>query len=225
MEKPRPADDSHRLFIAGQNGSGKTAAGVNWLAWRSYTVKPWYIINYKWDDYLEKIPGVREVGLHEPITQHPGLYMVRPPPEPGSIDDLLARGHKASIHGRPVGWYIDEGINVGEHSRPFRLVLAQGRSLKEPVIFLAQRPVFLGKFPLTEANMFQTFHLQAKVDRQTISEYLPVGVNYHETLREYESYYFDAGKRRLARINPAPYGDEVLDVFDRRRPRRFKGVR
>ena len=49
-----------------------------------------------------------------------------------------------------------------------------------------------------------------------------VPVNYDETLEEYHSYYFDAGKRRLAKLGPAKYGDEVLDIFDRRRPKRLR---
>lgn len=218
---PRKPDDTHRLVIAGQNGTGKTAAGVYHLAWRSYDRMPWIVVNYKGDDYLEQIPGIRELGVNDAIPREAGLYMVRPEPRALSLDRLLMRAHER----RNVGFYIDEGLNVGEHSQAFRTVLTQGRSLKIPVIFLTQRPVYLGKFPLTETNFFQVFYLQAVSDRKAISEYLPVSVNYTESLEEYESYYFDAGKRRLAKLKAFPYGDEVLDIFDVRRPRRFRGVK
>ncbi len=189
---PRKPDDTHRLVIIGQNGQGKTAAGVYHLSLRSYDRMPWIIVNYKGDEYLDEIPGVREMHPNDPIPKEPGLYMVRPEPVPYSLDPLLTKLLKR----RNVGLYIDEGLNVGEHSKPLRVLLTQGRSLRLPVIFLTQRPVLLGKFPLTETNFFQVFYLQAVSDRRIIAEYLPVDVNDIATLGEYESYYYDSGIKR-----------------------------
>lgn len=217
---PRRPTDGHHSFIVGQNGSGKTAGAVYQFAWRSYTKMPWLVFNYKEDDYIDAIPGARELGMREPIPKEPGIYILRPPPVAGSIDDVLFRINER----RNVGAFIDEGINVGEHSKALRLVLTQGRSRRTPLIFLTQRPVFIGKFPLTEAKFIQAYFLQAKVDRATISEYMPTSVNALESLQEHHSFYYDAEKRRLAKLGPVPFGDEVLDIFDARRLRRFKGV-
>lgn len=206
----------------GQNGTGKTVAGVYALAHRSYDRMPWIIANYKGDEYLDQIPGVREIGPREPIPSEAGLFMVRPEPEDGSMDDLFKRAY---VRGGGVGFYIDEGTMVGAHSKPWRAVLTQGRSLRIPVIALTQRPVWLSKYVFTEANFFQTFPLIDEDDRKHVKRWIKgIGVNYDETLGEYESYYFDAGKRRLAKLSATPYGDEVLDVFDRRRPRRLRRV-
>lgn len=219
---PRRPDDTHRSVIIGQNGQGKTGAGVYQLAWRSYARMPWLMFNYKGDEYLDAIPGYKELALNADIPKEAGLYMVRPPPIPYSIDHMLMK----ILQRRNVGLYIDEGLNVGEHSKPLRVLLTQGRSLHLPVIFLTQRPVLLGKFPLTETNFFQVFYLQAQSDRKIMTEYLPVDVNDIATLGEYESYYYDSGtKRRLAKLGPVPFGDEVLDIFDRRRPRRLKSIK
>lgn len=219
--KPRKPSDKHHSLIVGQNGSGKTAAAAYQFAWRSYDKMPWIVVNYKGDEYLDEIPGVREMGVNDPIPKEPGIYMVRPEPFPGSIETLLFR----AVERERVGIYIDEGLNVGEHSKGLRLALTQGRSKRVPLLFLTQRPVKLGVFPLTECKFFQVFFLQAIQDRKTITEYVPVSVNYPESLGEYESYYYDSEKRRLAKLGPVPFGDEVLDIFDARRPRRFKGVR
>ena len=215
--RPRKPDDSHRVAIIGQNGSGKTVAGAFQLSGRSYDRMPWIIVNYKGDEYLDEIPGVEEIGPGDKIPEYPGLYTVRPPPDDGTLDPLLMRAHR---RGGGVGFYIDEGYCVGAHSQAFRLVLTQGRSLRIPVITLTQRPVWMSKFVMSESNFFQVFHLNAAADRKTIAEYLPVDVNYTETLPEYQSLYFDAGKRRLVTMGPVPFGQEVLDIFDRRRPKK-----
>jgi len=217
---PRRPTDAHHSFVLGQNGSGKTAGAMYQFAWRSWHRMPWLVFNYKEDDYLDSIPGARELGMHAPIPKEPGIYILRPPPVAGSIDEVLVRANER----RNVGMFIDEGINVGEHSKALRLVLTQGRSRRTPVIFLTQRPVFIGKFPLTEAKFLQTYFLQAKVDRATISEYMPVSVNDLESLTDHHSFYYDVEKRRLAKLGPVPFGDEVLDIFDARRARRFNKV-
>jgi len=217
-KKPRRPDDSHRVAIIGQNGTGKTVAGVFQLSQRSYNRMPWLVVNYKGDEYLDSIPGIEEISHEGAIPEHPGLYMVRPPPFDGTLDGLLMRAWKRGN----VGIYLDEGYCVGQHSQAFRLVLTQGRSLRVPVIALSQRPVWLSKFVMSEANFFQVFHLNAKDDRKTVAEYLPVDVNYTETLEDYHSLYFDAGKRALVTLGPVPFGQDVLNIFDMRRPRRTR---
>lgn len=146
--------------------------------------------------------------------------MVRPEPVEGSLDLLLTRAH-AQTH---VGIYIDEGYMVGNNSKPYRTVLTQGRSLRVPCITLTQRPVWISRFAFSEAQFFQVFDLVDAEDRKSVNRFVPLNVNYPETLGEYESYYFDAGKKRLAKLGPVPFGEEVLDVFDRRRPRRVRRV-
>jgi hypothetical protein len=220
-ELPRRPSDAHHSFIVGQNGGGKTAAAAYQFAWRSYDKMPWIVVNYKRDEYLDEIPGAREMNVNAPIPKEPGIYITRPDPFPGSIEKLLFN----AIEHERVGLYIDEGLNVGEHSKGLRLVLTQGRSKRVPLIFLSQRPCRLGVFPLSEAKFFQAFYLQAQNDRKTICEYVPVSVNAFDTLPEYHSFYYDSEKRRLAKIGPVPFGDEVLDIFDRRKPRRFRGVK
>lgn len=226
--KPRRPGDSDRYMILGQNGTGKTVLGVNALAYRSYNRMPWIIANYKADEHLDSLPGVREIGPNERLPTSPGLYMVRPEPEPGSLDNLLQQAYMrgANNGGRAnVGFYIDEGTEIGQHSLPFRRVLTQGRSMRIPVICLSQRPVWLSKYAFTEAKYFSLFPLNDTNDRRHVAGWIKgLGVNYDETLAEYESYYFDCGKRRLAKMGPALHPDELLDVFDRRRPRRLKRV-
>lgn len=224
---PRKPDDSSRHVIVGQTGTGKTAAGVYALALRSYDRMPWIIANYKNDEYLNAI-GADEISPADSIPSAPGIYMVRPECEPGSLDRLLIKAHARG----GVGFYIDEGYEVGQHSAALRRVLTQGRSLRIPVIILSQRPVWMSKYVFSEMTFLQAFPLLATEDRKRVVEWMPektvagtrIDINYPETLEDYQSLYFDAGTRRLVKLGAVPYGAEVLDIFDRRRPKRIKRI-
>lgn len=224
--RPRTPDDSHRVAIIGKTGTGKTAAGIFHLAWRSFDRMPWLAINYKGDAYLsEAVAAARgeELGTHEKIPDYPGLYHVRPIPEDGSIDALLLR---AWARGN-VGFYIDECYDVGQHSKPLRRVLTQGRALRVPVILCSQRPVWVSKFAITEADFFQVFNLIDVDDRKPICRRTGLDINYPEMLPDYCSFYADLSKtqRRLAMLGPVPYGPPVLDIFDKRRPPPRRGTK
>lgn len=224
---PRAPDDTHRLVILGQNGTGKSVAGVAHLATRSYDVMPWVIVNYKRDQYIEQIPGVREIDPYGPIPSEAGLFMVRPEPQDYSMDKMFTRAYmRGADNGRAnVGFYIDETLDIGMRSQAFKRILSQGRAMHLPAIALSQRPVWLSKHMFTEANFFQMFPLIDAADRKHLTGWVKgLDVNYDESLLDYQSFYFDAGRRRLVKLDAFPFGDDVLDIFDRRRPRRLKRV-
>lgn len=216
----RAPDDTHRHVILGQNGTGKSVAGVAALSVRSYDIMPWIIVNYKRDQYIEQIPGVREIDPNGPIPNEPGLFMVRPEPQDYSLDPMLLKAYKRGGH---VGFYFDETLDIGMRSQAFKRILSQGRAMHIPAIALSQRPVWLSKHMFTEANFFQIFPLIDVADRKHITGWVKgLDINYEESLEDYQSFYFDAGRRRLVKLDAFPYGDEVLDIFDRRRPRRLQ---
>lgn len=225
---PRPPSDSDRLVIVGQTGSGKTVSGVASLAGRSYDRMPWIVANYKRDEYIERIPFTDEIGAHEKLPTQPGLYMVRPDIEPGSMDRFFDLAWtKADRGGGGTGFYIDEGYELGQHSLSLKRIQTQGRSLRIPTIILSQRPVWMSKFVMSEATRIQVFPLMALEDRKTICAWLPdetmsgtpINVYYPERLGEYESLYFDAGKRRAVVLGPVPFGEEILNIFEARIPK------
>lgn len=225
---PRAPKDSDRVTIVGQTGTGKTVAGVASLAPRSYDTKPWLVLNYKRDELLEQLPYTAEIGTTDQIPKHPGLYLVRPECEAGSVDGLLNRAHRRAVMGGGgCGFYIDEGYEVGQHSLAFKRVLTQGRSLELPTITLSQRPVWMLKNVFSEMTFLQVFPLLDYDDRKLITKWLPqetingtpIDVNYPERLGEYESLYFDAGRRSAVVLGPMPFGEQVLNMFDRRVPK------
>lgn len=224
MDKLRLPDDSHRFFIGGQNGTGKTVAGLFHLSYRSYDKMPWIVVDYKRDSEVAQLPA-EEISHTGVLPKHAGLFVVRPPPEPYEMEPFFRQAYE---RGGKCGFYIDEGTMLsGDNprgSRFLRALMTQGRSLRIPTIILSQRPTGLSREVLSEANFFQMFELFDEEDRKTVCKRYIKGlpVNYPETLGEYESYYFDAKKKRLAHTAPLPYGQEVLDVFDRRRPKKVK---
>lgn len=196
---------------------------VNAFAYRSYDVMPWIVANYKNDEHLNGIPGYREIGANERLPKEPGIYMVRPEPEEGSLDNLLQQAYVrgANNGGRAnVGFFIDEGTEIGQRSLPFRRVQTQGRSMRIPTIVGSQRPVWLSKYAFTEAKFFSIFPLNDIEDRRIVSKWCKgLDLNYDETLGEYESYYFTGATRHLVKMGPAKTPDELYQVFEDRRPR------
>jgi hypothetical protein len=217
----RTANDAQRLAIYGKTGSGKTIAGLWWLAQRSFDKIPWIILDFKRDTSIAKIPRLDEIEIDSSIPKRAGLYVVRPLPD--SHDEVDAFLWKVWERGK-VGLMIDEGYMINRFSKPFNAILTQGRSLKIPVIALSQRPSWLSPFLMSEADFHQVFFVQNPADINKLMEWVP----YNGVLKpNYFSYYYDVAKSHLAYLAPVPNEDEILNRFDLKMPRRFhlfKGI-
>lgn len=210
--------DKQRISIVGRTGSGKTVAAMHHLSQRQFDVRPWVIYNFKHDENLDAIPGVKLIELDD-LPVKPGLYMAHP----GPYDSEALEAHMMAIWAAGnMGLYVDEGYMVDRNSRAFSLLQTQGRSKHIPMITLSQRPVWLNRFVFSESDFFQIFQLQHKKDRDKIGEYVPA--NIEERLPAYHSYYYDVAEDKLDVWSPVPSIDKIHAVFDRRLSRRLQAV-
>lgn len=210
-----PGDDN-RHTIVGMTGSGKTQHGMYALSGRSYTTKPWTIIDFKRDKLIDKIPRIQEYDYTGKPPKRAGLYVVRPHPQddPLLMEDFLMKIWEQENH----GLFIDECYNIKRLSPALRGVLTQGRSKQIPVIALSQRPSWISPFLLSESEFVQAFTLRNPADLERMKDTI-----YTDQLpahKSYQSLYYDVERNQLTRLAPCPDTDEILNRFDDRVPRR-----
>lgn len=204
--------DNQRLTIYGMTGSGKTIAALWHLSNRSYTSKPWVVINSKGDENIDKIPYTHELKLGT-APKKPGIYIVRP--IPGKDDELLEETLWRIWERGKTGLYIDEGYMIPRKSRAFPAILTQGRSKRIPMITLSQRPVWMSRFVISEADFHQVFFLADENDRDVVQRFIPYDVT-KKRLPKYHSYYYDIGEDEFTGLKPVPHPDSILQVFEER---------
>ena len=209
----RLPNDQQRILILGRTGSGKTQAAQWHLSHRRFDLMPWVVYNFKTDESIDSIPRARDLELHE-IPTRPGIYITHPTPdEEYSVErqmwEIWKRGD--------MGVYVDEGYMVGRNNKAFRALLTQGRSKQIPMIFLTQRPVWLDRFAVSEADFYQVFALNHVKDRKAIAEFLPAGrTNLDAKLPAYHSWYYDVADDDVRILKPVPSLETIHATFDRR---------
>lgn len=203
-----PNDSQHHVLV-GSNGSGKTRAAVWHLAHRSYTTMPWYIVDFKRDDLIAKIPAV-EIRVTDKLKDEPGLYVLRPHPyEQDELADFFLRLWARENN----GIYVDEGymIESAAANKAYKLILTQGRSKHVPSITLSQRPVWINRFVLSESTFYQTFRLNDDRDIKTLQQFMPNEAS--QPLPPFHSWYYDGGQNTLNIMAPVPGDAEIVALF------------
>lgn len=202
-------NDEQRHYIAGKTGSGKTHFALWELSQRSFTTKPWVIIDFKRDKLIQQIDFVQEIGLNE-VPVYPGLYVVRPiPGDDEKVDKFLWSVWKQEN----VGIFIDEGYMIGTGDA-FPALLTQGRSKNIPLIVLTQRPVWISRFVYSESDFFSVFWLNDERDRKTIQSFIPYDLN--ERLPTHYSLWYDVNRDKVLILRPVPPIETVLATFAKR---------
>jgi DNA helicase HerA-like ATPase len=210
--------DTERHCIIGTTGSGKTTFGLWCLAQRNYDQKPWLIVDFKREAMIEKIPRIEEIGVDDKVPRRKGLYVVRP-----TIDDIddgaVSELFRRIWEHENIGVFIDEGYMVPPRDRMLRALLTQGRSKRIPMINLSQRPAYVSPWLLSESEFKSVFYLDNPADVERVNAYMPAVDP--SKLKDHWSYWYQRPGRELVTLSPCPGEAEILDIFERRRVRRF----
>jgi hypothetical protein len=209
----RLPNETQRLAVLGRTGSGKSQLGVWALSMSPFDRQPYTVIDWKGEQLIADSDRIREIKLGE-VPKQPGLYVVRP--LPGDEDKLEAWLWKLWSAERQ-GLYIDEGYSISPRSPALQAILTQGRSKRLPVIALSQRPSWISRFILSEADFFAVFQLNDKNDRQRIQALTPKErMNVDERLEPYHCNWYDVGQDEVFKMKPVPDAQTILDRIDTR---------
>jgi hypothetical protein len=210
-------NDRQRITIIGKTGSGKTQAALWQLANRSYTTRPWIVLDFKREPLINAIPYRQYMDVTGRLPKERGIYIVQPHPrDREEVEDLLER-----IWDREhIGLFVDEGYMLHAHSPGFQAILTQGRSKSIPVIHLTQRPSWVSRFAFSEADYIQLFQLTDTRDQKTVKQFMPLPIE--QPIPEYWSWWWDNSRNVKRVLRPVPDAATILDRFYNRlrQPRR-----
>jgi hypothetical protein len=205
--------DSQRIAIMGRTGTGKTVAGVYHLSERDFTAMPWIMLNFKEDELLNAIPHAIDITLADGVPKKKGLYNLHlesgDGDRGGPLEPFLMQ---VKQRGR-MGIYADEGFEIDRLSKAYRGIQTQGRSLKIPTITLTQRPTWMSRFIISEADFYQVFALNDRRDQDTVSEFTPHSMKGIQ-FPEYHSYYYQVAKNQAVMLPPVPSPDTLLEKLE-----------
>jgi hypothetical protein len=223
-----------RALIVGQTGSGKTAMAA-WIL-RRIQRAPIVIYDTKNESkFLSLIPNIitdRWQGVRDAFEKGEHDYIIfRPPPfaldDPGMLDNYLYL-HYTELEG--IDAYIDEIYSFHSTTgRPFKgllNLLQRGRSRGITTIMATQRPAFLSKFAMTEAQKMYVFHLGYDPDLERMADFIQ-GFDKKPRLapKSHGFYFYDALSSTLTVFKAVKldkgldsgYVDERIDKPDIRR--------
>ncbi|SRR6266700_683939 len=217
-----PRTDEH-CAILGCTGSGKTTLAMWTLSKAPFDRMPYIAIDYKNDDLLAQIGRIKELDLSDPIPERPGLYVVRP--LPSDIDEMEKWLWRVWEKGT-TGLYIDEAYLL-PNKEAIKNILAQGRSLRIPVIAASQRPVDVPRSIFTEASHIVVFRLNDDRDKKTVREFTPKFMMFspggeERRLPDYHSFWYSvkdhsAGDPRPYHIlSPVPKAKKIVETINER---------
>lgn len=213
-----PREDEHMLIV-GRNGTGKTQFGLWALSQRSLETKPWYVLDYKREEMLNSIPRARQIDFGDTPSQ-PGLYILQSGPDADlqdATEGWLRQIWQKMIDGEPSGVFVDEGYMLPPRSAAFSALLTQGRSKKNPVMTLSQRPVRVDRTAITEASHVVAFDLNDRRDHKSLEETAPSGLMQIE-VPPYHSRWYSVKKNKVWVVKPVPEADEIVEAINDRLP-------
>lgn len=206
----RIPNDRQRLSVYGQTGSGKTIAGLWHLSQRSFDARPWLVLDFKGDEHIGQLPFTDQLSPGK-TPRHAGLYVMRPIPQ-SNDDDAVEKTLWGIWQQENTGLFVDEGYMIARKSQAFNALLTQGRSKETPVITLSQRPVWMSRFVISEADFHQVFFLADSSDRDTVQRFIPHTMT-AESLPRHHSYYYDVGERDFRGLKPVPEPERIYERF------------
>lgn len=228
MEVHGPTDQQ-RTLVLGRTGSGKSVFAIALLSTRNFDEMPWVIIDYKGEDLVGEIRKyckgkIKTISVNDKPPTKPGLYWMKPTPK---VDDeavekwlwqVWKNGH--------TGLFIDEGFALPQKDA-FDAILTQGRSLYIPVICLYQRPAWMSRFAVAQADFFAVFDQNDERDLKTTKAFVKpakvineegkeIEVTVYSELPKYHCLWYDVGRGYSSVLLPAPEPKQIISTFKRR---------
>lgn len=212
MSKNIVPKHGERALIIGQTGSGKTAF-ARFLLTRMpgsiiYDTKHEPKFNRLSKKVVKTVAEAMEAFREDDKLEY---VIVRPPVavsfEPKLLDEMLMEHYETA---RNVTAYLDEVYQFhlgGKAGSGLLALLTRGRSRGITTVMSTQRPMWLSRFCLTEAQRFYIFNLVDKRDWKTISEIVP-GSEKLAKLPRYHFYYYDYDLDRPVLYAPVPFDRE-----------------
>jgi hypothetical protein len=162
-----PLPPGEHVFIAGQNGSGKTFLARRLLSTRQYIV----VIDTK-PGGTAPWPGFRLTSNPKDVLNTPGRWQFRPPRE-WSGPQFLSFFEAVALAGH---WYVylDEGHSfvIGNRDRidGVNILLGMGRERGITVWFGSQRAVWVPTFVTSETKHTFCFYMKRIDDREAMAD-------------------------------------------------------
>lgn len=215
MPRARFPKIGEHTAILGTTGSGKTQYAAYQISRAPFHMMPWFILDYKGDDLLNSISRIKEIGLNDRLTRHPGLYILHArPDQQEQVEDWFRRLWEHE----EAGLYIDEGYLAPDKSW-LRNLLAQGRSKHISVTVTSQRPVDVPRSIFTEAGIVSVFRLNDEKDYQRVREFTPRQM-LETRLPDFHSFWYSSRDHKAddpipyAVVGPVPKAQEIVDTID-----------
>lgn len=245
----RGPTDQQRTLVIGRTGSGKSQFAIALLSMQNWDEMPWVIIDYKGEDLIDDIrlaTGGRKHGKIKVISPtdipptKPGLYYMRPRP---LVDDEAVQAFLWALHSqkrgpfndRHVGYcglFIDEGYCLPQKGA-FDVILTQGRTLHIPVICLYQRPVWMSRFAVAQADFVAVFAQMDIRDKKVTGSFVAPAVSnkgeiitVFNDLPPFHCLWYDVGRGSSTVLSPAPDRKAIISTFKARllpQPKGLKG--
>lgn len=209
---------TERAVIFGRTGSGKSVFMVWLLSHASIDERPWIILDYKQDKYLKSLPYIQKLKLGS-IPSKPGLYLVSIDylnDSDEAVDDYLF----AILRKGNIGVFTDEGSNLPQREPKFRglkAIFAQGRSKRVPFLFATQRPAWINKSVLSEADYYISFDLATDGDKARVREFMPDEASL--PLETYHCHWYDIKQRAYFMVRPVNEDETFNRLSERLKPK------
>lgn len=197
-----------RLTELGATGTGKTVGALFQLSKKDFKELPWIILDFKREDF----GGIKAKKIKYDVPDDSGLYIIQPRlDEKKELQDFLWKVWDS--HG--IGVYVDEAymIEYMGANEPYIAILTQGRSKHIPMINLAQRPAWVSRFVLSEAQYIQIFDLSDLRDWEVLENYIPYPL---KSLPQFFSWYWDVRKKELVSFSPVPPKQEIISALNKK---------
>lgn len=215
-------EKGERTLSVGQTGSGKTAFNT-WMLKRM-PASPIVIYDTKDEPKFLSLPNSILVhsfdAIHEAIDHGEYDYVIFRTPtvllDKGSELDKYLFRHFTELSG--IDAYIDEVSDFhsdgGRAFNGLRALLRKGRSRGITTLMSTQRPVFLSRFALTEAQQLYIFHLSHEDDRKALDKVIP-GFRDKPNPRpkSYRFWHYNASEDLLQFLRPVRLDDAMPQSY------------